>query len=125
MPVRLAPSFSFASIIPVLVLVLGVVPPGPAAGQPDDGAVPTGDYHMHVRSDAATDAFRRLADTLGGPALPASMPATGVQEVLHTLDAAGLEHGVLLSLAYMYGAPDIDVENEYDRVRAENDYVAR
>lgn len=48
---------------------------------------------------------------------------TGAADVLSRLDAAGIEQAALLSVAYFFGAPDIDVEDERARVRQENAYV--
>ena len=44
-------------------------------------------------------------------------------DVLFMLDAAGIERAVLLSTAYSYGRPGREPENEYARVREENDWV--
>jgi predicted TIM-barrel fold metal-dependent hydrolase/ketosteroid isomerase-like protein len=48
------------------------------------------------------------------------------EELIAGLDAAGIEHASVLSIAYWYGSAfrDTPVENEYARVRAENDWVA-
>lgn len=40
------------------------------------------------------------------------------------LDAAGVKKAVLLSTAYMYGSPRRELDHEYARVRAENDWTA-
>ncbi len=44
-------------------------------------------------------------------------------DVLALLDAAGIERAVLLSTAYSYGRPGREPENEYAKVREENDWV--
>lgn len=44
------------------------------------------------------------------------------REVIALLDAAGIRQGLLLSVAYIYGSPSRKFEDEYDRVRDENDW---
>lgn len=55
-------------------------------------------------------------------ALALTLPTTA-NDVLEALDAAAVGRGLVLSIAYMFGRPDLE-ENEYAKVRAENDYVA-
>jgi predicted TIM-barrel fold metal-dependent hydrolase len=43
--------------------------------------------------------------------------------VVALLDAAGIRRALLLSVAYLYGSPSRTVEDEYARVRAENDWT--
>ena len=45
-------------------------------------------------------------------------------DVIKLLDAAGIQHGVLLSMGYAYGRPGREPRDEYERVKAENDWVA-
>lgn len=76
--------------------------------------VPAGDFHQHVFSE-------RIVELVG--------PAAGLQPmdagaVVDLLDAAGIRRGLLLSTAYMFGSPVRRVEDEYARVRAENDWTA-
>ena len=76
---------------------------------------PVGDYHQHVFSPAIV---KVLNTGSGGPQqLTAS-------DVVTLLDTAGIRRGILLSVAYMYGSPSRTVEDEYAKVRAENDWTA-
>jgi len=88
------------------VVLLGTEPPAPAA-----------DHHIHVPSEA-TAAYLKEAAGL-------DLNAKTGKDVVQFLDEAGIEKGVLLSLAYMFGRPGTDVSNEYAKVKQENDYVAR
>lgn len=45
------------------------------------------------------------------------------RDVLELLDLAGIQRALLLSAAYMYGSPARTVDNEYSKVRAENDWT--
>jgi predicted TIM-barrel fold metal-dependent hydrolase len=74
---------------------------------------PVGDYHQHLFSPVIG---KMLASASGGPQqLTAS-------DVIALLDAAGIQRALLLSTAYMYGSPTRTVEDEYAKVRAENDW---
>ncbi len=84
---------------------------------------PLADHHMHIRSDDATDAFITLLKELEGRTVDDLEGATGASDILTRLDAAGVRYGVLLSVAYFFGAPDVEFENEQARVRSENRYV--
>src|SRR5206468_8526413 len=54
---------------------------------------------------------------------PADRTARTAEQLIAELDAAGIKHGVVLSVAYWFGNPAIKVENEYAKVRDENDWV--
>ena len=47
------------------------------------------------------------------------------RDIVPLLDSAGIRRAVVLSIAYMYGSPARSVEDEYARVRAENDWTAK
>lgn len=44
------------------------------------------------------------------------------RDVVALLDAVGIRRALLLSVAYMYGSPARNLEDEYARVQAENDW---
>lgn len=94
-----------------------------AAARPD---APPADHHVHVRSEAATGAFRRIQRALEQEVIPEERltPRDG-DDAVAALDSAGVRTGVLLSVAYMFGLPDVEFEDERAKVRAENDFVAR
>ncbi|MFN7924054.1 MAG: amidohydrolase family protein [Bryobacteraceae bacterium] len=72
-------------------------------------AQPLADHHMHLLHL--------------GPA-PPGYPSTA-EETIRQMDAVGVRWGVLLSAAYQFGNPfRPPVENEYERVKAENDWTA-
>lgn len=77
-------------------------------------AAPLADHHQHVFSK---ETIALVGQEAGLRELPA-------REVLRLLDAAGIRKAVLLSTAYMYGSPARQVEDEYARVRRENDWTA-
>ncbi len=83
---------------------------GPAAGH----VAPIADHHQHLFSPAIAAV---LATGSGGP------PAITARDVVALLDSAGIRRALVLSVAYMYGSPARIVEDEYARVRADNDWT--
>ena len=84
-----------------------------AAG-PARPAVPAADHHQHIFSPAMV----ALLDTTN------SLQAFTARDLLVDLDSAGIRRAVVLSAAYIYGSPARTVEDEYVKVRAENDWNA-
>lgn len=72
---------------------------------------PVGDYHQHLFSPAAVAMLNQ----------PRGISAV---DLIQLLDSAGIRNALVLSVAYMYGAPIRTVEDEYAKVRAENDWTA-
>lgn len=89
-------------------MLLVLVRPGVHAEAP----APAADHHQHVFSPAA-------AALLGS-----SVPGLTAKDIVALLDLAHIERAALLSVAYMYGKPGRDVDDEYAKVRAENDWTA-
>ena len=88
------------------VIILGIVSPQPPA------LVPVADYHQHLFSPAVTD---------GGKI----RPSVSADELVALLDTAGIRKALVLSIAYQYGNPNRPrVENEYAKVKAENDWTS-
>jgi len=52
------------------------------------------------------------------------LPEISAGDLVARLDSAGIRRAVVLSMAYQYGSPSRTVENEYAKVRAENDWTA-
>ena len=89
---------------------------GCAAGGigPSGRFTPVADHHQHLFSP---DIVALLGDSSGVTPLDAD-------DLIPLLDSAGIRRAVVLSVAYMYGSPRRTVENEYAKVRAENDWTA-
>lgn len=77
-------------------------------------ATPRADHHQHLFSEQIV--------ALAGPA--AGLKPLAARDLVPLLDAAGIGKAVLLSTAYLYGSPNRTVDDEYARVRAENDWTA-
>src|SRR5262249_23218660 len=74
---------------------------------------PTVDHHQHLYSPATVELapeFNRLA----------------ADDLIKLLDQAGIRRAVVLSTAYQFGNPNRPaVENEYEKVKAENDWTSQ
>jgi predicted TIM-barrel fold metal-dependent hydrolase len=99
-------------IVPVALAAL--LAAGAAVARTQAPAVPLGDYHQHV--------FSEQDIALAGPA--SGLQPLGAKEVIALLDQAGIRKATLLSIAYMFGKPGREVDDELGRVRAENDWTA-
>lgn len=77
--------------------------------------IPRADHHQHLFSPAIVELLA------GGPSGPQAITA---RDVIALLDSAGIQKALLLSVAYLYGSPKREVENEYAKVKAENDWNA-
>ena len=91
--------------------VLVVLSASPAVAQ----VAPAGYHHQHLFSPAIAE----LLSTGGGGPKPITARDVGA-----LLDAAGIRRAVVFSVAYMYGRPGRAVDDEYARVRAENDWTS-
>jgi uncharacterized protein len=86
---------------------------GDRAGKP---VAPRADHHQHLFSPAIAALLSTDSDKF--------QPLTA-HDIVPLLDSAGIRRAVVLSIAYMYGSPARSVEDEYAKVRAENDWTAR
>lgn len=77
---------------------------------------PVVDYHQHLFSPAAAAV---VTGDSGSPGISA-------RDVVALLDQAGIRRALILSVAYTWGkASRTPVEDEYEHVRAENDWTAQ
>ncbi len=83
----------------------------------DYGSPPFADYHQHLFSPALA--------TLMSPAAPAApfRPITA-NDLVSLLDATGIKRALVLSTAYIWSQPRRKVENNYEKVKADNDWTS-
>ena len=89
-----------------------------SAQSSDPSAKPTtprADHHQHLFSPV----IAALLSTDSNKFQPLT-----ARDIMPLLDSAGIRRAVVLSIAYMYGSPARSVEDEYAKVRAENDWTA-
>lgn len=91
-------------------LLLFFCPIWPLAGQ----LVPIADHHQHLFSPAA------------GALVSGDSTSQGIsaRDVIALLDSAGIRRALVLSVAYTWGSANRTAQNEYEKVKAENDWTA-
>jgi len=78
---------------------------------------PYADYHQHLFSPALA--------ALMSPAPPAKpFQAITASDLVRLLDSAGIKRALVLSAAYIWSQPRRKVENDYEKVKADNDWTA-
>jgi predicted TIM-barrel fold metal-dependent hydrolase len=81
-----------------------------------------GYFHLSARKEA--DGAWRIGSEIPRFPVPAANRGTTADEIVASLDAAGLQRAVVLSTAFWADGPILPVENPYPRVMAENDWTA-
>ena len=76
---------------------------------------PVADHHQHLFSPATV----ALISTPTAPA-----PVITARDLVAHLDSAGMRRAVVLAMGYTWGSPNRNVENEYDKVRTDNDWTS-
>ena len=79
---------------------------------------PVVDHHQHFFNPALLEWAKSW-----NPAAQ-RLPAITAKELIALLDSAGIRRAVVLSVAYQCGNPAHPAENEYERVKAENDWTS-
>lgn len=103
----------FATLRGVAALLLAL----PAFAFAAPLAAPAADHHQHLFSPAII----ALIKPAPGPDALREIPVT---ELISLLDSAGIRRAAVMSTAYMYGRPSRVIEEEYAKVKAENDWTA-
>jgi predicted TIM-barrel fold metal-dependent hydrolase len=78
-------------------------------------SAPAADHHQHLFSPATA---AMIASASAAPQVVTS------RDVVALLDSAGIRRALVLSTAYLYGSASRSVEDEYAKVRADNDWTA-
>lgn len=80
--------------------------------RPAQVAPPIADHHQHLFSPAYVE-FQSN-----------SVKPISAHDVITLLDKANIQRAVILSTAYAYGKPGAEPPNEYEKVKAENDWTS-
>jgi predicted TIM-barrel fold metal-dependent hydrolase len=95
--------------IGILCCLFALFPFAPAQGQ----SKPLVDYHQHLFGPAVTK-------------LSPGARSVDAKDLIALLDAAGIRRALVFSIAYQFGNPNKPpVEDEYDKVKAENDWTSQ
>ena len=81
------------------------------------GTAPFADYHQHLFSPA-------LAALMSSPPPAAPFQPITANDLIPLLDAAGIKRALVLSTAYIFSQPRRKVENDYEKVKVDNDWTA-
>lgn len=112
----------FASIGPLAAIILGCAQsPRPISETPGQIGAPVVDHHQHLFSAP-------LAKLVTPDPLPpgqAAVEPIDADKLIAMLDSAGIRRALVLALGYSWGNPSRNVENEYEKVKTENDWTAQ
>jgi len=86
----------------------------------DQVGPPLVDHHQHLFSPAVV----RLVTPNPLPPGGVALQPIDADRLIALLDSAGIRRALVLSVAYTWGNPSRNVENEYEKVKAENDWTA-
>lgn len=101
----------------LLSCAISVLSISPALGQVGPPLV---DHHQHFFSPAAV----QLVTPNPLPPGAFALQPIDADKLIAMLDSAGIRRALVLSLGYTWGNPSRTVENEYEKVRIENDWTA-
>ena len=87
----------------------------------DDAARYVGHVLLSVR--LISGRWRIVTETVAPG--PTSFQPISASDLIAMLDAAGIRRAVVLALGYTWGSPNRTVENEYEKVKAENDWTSQ
>lgn len=88
----------------------------------DKKPIPVADHHMHIMSD---ETQKVLLEQVKGPMKSEiKNMAVDASDAVTFLDTTGVDKGALLSAGFIIGSKMFNVEGEYERVKAENNYAA-
>jgi predicted TIM-barrel fold metal-dependent hydrolase len=91
-----------------------------APSNPEQVRPPIVDHHQHFFSEA----LAALVNPNPAPPGATVVESFGADSLIAMLDSAGIQRALVLALGYSWGRPGRNVENEYEKVKAENDWVA-
>jgi predicted TIM-barrel fold metal-dependent hydrolase len=99
----------------IALILAAISVPGSASVFAQDA--PLADHHQHLFSPA-------LAALFSPPAPAPPLAPITARDLIPLLDAAGMKRAVVLSTAYIWSQPSRKVENDYERVKADNDWTS-
>ena len=104
--------FFLVLLLIALISAVTTAQHGQSSQTQSEQIVPGADHHQHVFSPAYTEKF-----------LPAGSKSITAQDVIALLDQAGIRRAVFLANGYSFGRPGSEPPNEYEAVKADNDWA--
>lgn len=82
------------------------------------------DYHVHLQDSATIQLDYKMLKALHMK--PAKMDSVflDADTIIERLNKAGFQSAWILSNAYLFGSPVVTVDNEYEAVKKQNDWIA-
>jgi predicted TIM-barrel fold metal-dependent hydrolase len=83
---------------------------------------------LHLSLRQGRDGVWRIAAAViasVNPSSPSDTATIPAARLIALIDSAGIQRAALMSLAYQFGAPQFDIDDELAKVRAENDWTAQ
>lgn len=101
------------------------VPAVPTASQPAPAKVPRLDHHQHLLSEGARNVTVEWLRTIDSAYARQSQsePLVDADRLVQLLDGAGIAKALVFSNAYYFSRSDTEQPDEYEKVRAENDWT--
>ncbi len=83
------------------------------------------DHHTHIQDSALVKCFWKLSEQWHETPTAGDSVLLDADSLITEMDKAHITNAVILSCAYMFGAPGLNMNDEYELVKKENDWVAQ
>lgn len=81
------------------------------------------DHHVHLQDSATIQFNFRMLEALHRKPERMDSLVLDADSIIHRLDKAKFQSAWILSSAYWFGSPIISVDNEYEQVKRQNDWI--
>lgn len=82
------------------------------------------DYHVHLQDSATIELGYQMLKAMQTEPEKMDSVFLDADTIIERLNKAGFEYAWILSNAYLFGSPLVTVENEYEEVKKQNDWIA-
>jgi len=82
------------------------------------------DYHVHLQDSATVELNYKMLKALHIEATKMDSVFLDADTIIERLNKASFQYAWILSNAYLFGSPIVAVENEYESVKKQNDWIA-
>lgn len=82
------------------------------------------DYHVHLQDSTTVQLGYRMLKAFGQTPTRMDSLVLDADTIINRLNRAKFKKAWILSNAYWYGSPILTVENEYEEVKKQNDWIA-
>jgi predicted TIM-barrel fold metal-dependent hydrolase len=82
------------------------------------------DYHVHLQDSATIQLDYRMLKAIHEEPVKMDSVYLDADTAIQRLNKANFQYAWILSNAYLFGSPIIPVENEYEEVKKQNDWIA-